>query len=157
MQQEILDRVNTLSEEMLLHYASPNKNLIVEVLQTDASMLDQIDAAVLGKYIFVLGQYLVMLTYNQNMKSVEYMTASTAFEHELNKELFRRDDVVGKTVKERRAWMLLHNEELNKMYKNVIAREAEKMMMADMVKSVEGLLNAIKKEKSGRQGEHYNS
>ena len=104
-----MNRVNALSEGMLLHYASPNKNLIVEVLQLDASNLDQATDSDLGKYIIVLGQYLVMLQHNENMRNIEHILTNKTFEHEIGKALSSAE---GKTAKERRAFLINNNETL---------------------------------------------
>jgi hypothetical protein len=145
-----MDKVNRFSDEMLLHYAAPNRDFIVEIMQLDAADLNQLHQEQLSKYVLVLGQYLVMLQHNENMKAIEHMLAAKAFEHNLNKEKFSRDDVQGKTEKERRAWLLLNDPELKNLYEQVLVAEAEKMVISGMVKANEGLLNALKKELSSR-------
>lgn len=148
--QEIYDRLNHFSEQMQLHYASPNNDLIVEIMQLDAGMLSSLTSQQLTQYVFVLGQYLVMLQYNENMKNIEHKLSQKTFEHHLNKTKFERDDVVGKTEKERNAWLMLHVPEIQALADDALAKEAEKMLIDGMVRAVEGLLNALKKEVSGR-------
>ena len=150
MKQAVLDKVNDFSERMLLHYAAPNKGLVVEIMQLDAANLNQLHYDQLSKYILVLGQYLVMLQHNENLKCIEYLLISKAFEHRLNKEKFSRDDVLGKTEKERRAWLLINVSGMQELQQEVMVAEAEKMVISGMGKASEGLLNALKKELSGR-------
>lgn len=150
MKQTVMDRVNDFSERMLLHYAAPNKELVVEVMQFDAAGLNQLHYDDISKYILVLGQYLVMMRHNENLKNVEYMLLSKTFDHRLNTAKFSRDDVQGKTEKSRRAWMLINDPELEALHLELLVAEAEKMIIEGMGKSVEGLLNALKKEFSGR-------
>lgn len=150
MSQEIFDRLNHFSESMQLHYASPNTDLVVEIMQLDAGMLSSLTAQQLTQYVFVLGQYLVMLQYNENLKNIEHKLSQKTYEYHLNKTKFERDDVVGKTEKERNAWLLLHVPAVKELHDTALANEAEKMLMSGMVRSVDGLLNALKKEISGR-------
>ena len=147
-----MDRVNNFSQDMLLHYAAPNHSLIVEVMQFDASYLGELETEKLSMYILVLGQYLVMLQYNDNLKNIEHMLAAKTFEHSMTKTMFTADipKEASKTVKERRGWLLLNDEKLKELDDSLAAVTAEKMLISGMCKSVEGLLNALKKEKSGR-------
>ncbi len=149
----VMDKVNTFSDEMLLHYAAPNRSLLVGIMQLDAADLNQVYPGQLSQYVLVLGQYLVMLQYNENMKNIEHMLTAKTFEHNLNMEKFAREDVQGKTEKERRAWLLLNVPELDQLHGDVLVAEAEKMVISGMVKAVEGLLNALKKELSGRHND----
>ena len=121
--QEIYDRLNNFSERMQLHYASPNNDLVVEIMQLDAGVLSSL--------------------------TPQQLTQKT-FEYHLNRTKFERTDVAGKTEKERNAWVLLNVPEIKELHDQVLAYEAEKMLMHGMVRSVEGLLNALKKEISGR-------
>ena len=146
----VMDRVNSFSDELLLHYAAPNRNLVVEIMQLNAANLTQVHKEQLSQYVLVLGQYLVMLQHNENMKNIEHMLASKSFEYHLNNEKFARDDVKGKTEKERRGWLLMNVPELRTLEEAKLIAEAEKMVIAGMVKAAEGLLNALKKELSGR-------
>jgi hypothetical protein len=143
-----MDKVNTFSEEMLLHYSSPNKDLVVEILQLDANSFQQVNDYQLSRYILVLGQYLVMIQHNENLKNIEYMLAAKAFEHKMNTERFAREDIKGSTLTERKAWLVANSESLAALEQEVLVAEAEKMVIHGMVKAVEGLLNALKKEKS---------
>ena len=149
----VMDRVNTFSDEMLLHYAAPNRALLVGIMQLDAADLNQVYPGQLSQYVLVLGQYLVMLQYNENMKNIEHMLTAKTFEHKLNLEKFSREDVQGKTEKERRAWLLLQVPALHQLHEDVLVADAEKMVISGMVKAVEGLLNALKKELSGRHND----
>lgn len=147
---QVINRVHSFAEEMQLHYASPNKDLVTEILQLDASELSSLPAETISKYIFVLGQYLVMLQYNENLKNIEYRLAQKTFEYNLNKEKLERDGIVGKTAKERDAWVLINVPEIRAMSDELVVLEAERTIIDGMVRAVEGLLNALKKEISGR-------
>jgi hypothetical protein len=149
-----MNRVNDFSEKMLLHYASPNRDLIVEIMQFDANNFSTLLDEHLSKYILVLGQYLVMLQHNDNLKNVERVLLSKSLEHALNVEKLRSDIPSNlKTEKDKRAWLLANREELLMMENEFMAVEAESTLIAGMNKAVEALLNALKKEKSAR-GEH---
>lgn len=153
MSQTIMDKVNAFSDQMLLHYAAPNRGLVVEIMQADAAELNRLHPDQRAKYIIVLGQYLVMLQHNENLKEIEYKLARKTYEHHLNKEKFTRDDIQGKTEKARDAWLLLNVPALAALQEEVLVAEAEKTTLAGMVRAVEGLLNALKKEFSGRYSE----
>lgn len=150
MRQLVLNKVNEFSENMLLHYAAPNKNLVVEIMQLDAADLNQIHQDDLSRYILVLGQYLVMLQHNENLKLIEHLLILKVFEHRLNKAKFSRRDIQGKTEKERKAWLLLNVPELQELEQELLIAEAEKILISGMGKANEGLLNALKKESSKR-------
>ena len=149
-----MDRVNSFSEKMLLHYAAPNRDLIVEIMQFDANMFSTLLDEHLSKYILVLGQYLVMLQHNDNLKNVERVLISKNLEHELNVKKMTSDiPSAMKTEKDKRAWLISNNESLLQLEDNLMAVEAESTLISGMGKAVEALLNALKKEKSAR-GEH---
>lgn len=150
MNQEILNRVYCFSEELQLHYAAPNRDLITEIMQFNAADLASLSTEQLYSYIFVLGQYLVNLQYNENLKAVEHKLSQKAYEFKLNVLKFDSEGVVGKTEKERNAWVLRNNDDLRTLHDSVLALEAEKMLVEGMGRAVEGLLNALKKEISGR-------
>lgn len=151
--QQIYDRLNDFSERMQLHYASPNTDLVAEIMQLDASLLSSLAPQQLTQYIFVLGQYLVMLQYNENLKNIEYKLDQKTYEFHLNKIKFDNSNVAGKTEKERNAWVLLNVPEIKTLYDEMLAKEAEKTLISGMVRAIEGLLNALKKEVSGRFSE----
>jgi glyceraldehyde-3-phosphate dehydrogenase/erythrose-4-phosphate dehydrogenase len=146
-----MDKVALLSEQMMLHYSSPNNHLVVEVLQLDASAFSAVSEEQLSKYIIVLGQYMVMLQYNINLKAVEYLLASKTFEHKVMvktlKETFPSNI---KTDKAKRAMVIDSTPELQEMMNEVLVAESQKVILSDMNKAVESLLNALKKEKSTR-------
>ena len=145
MNEVLMDKVDRFSESMLLHYASPNRDLVAEILMFDAAHMSQLDHETLCKYVFVLGQYLVMLQYNSNVKDVEYSLISKAFEHKMNSARFSMPEMKGGTAKERNAWLMLNVPELEELNEKLTVAEAEKMLISGMVKAVEGLLNALKK------------
>src|SRR6188508_845958 len=154
--QEVMDKVQSFSEEMLLHYSSPNRDLIVEILQFDANGLADLHDSQLSKYILVLGQYLVMLQYNDNLKNIEKVLISKTFDFTLNKVKSTTDaPPFVKTEKEKRSWFLSNNEELMELETKLLVAEAEATLISGMTNSIEALLNALKKEKSSRgPGEH---
>ncbi len=153
MLQQIMDRVNSFSERMLLHYAAPNRDLIVEIMQYDANQFGSMHDEQLSKYILVLGQYLVMLQHNDNLKNVEQVLLDKAFEHELNlQKLVAEFPSNVKTEKDKKSWLIKNNEKLTEMELDLLAAEAEASIISGMSKAVEALLNALKKEKSGRSG-----
>jgi hypothetical protein len=78
-------------------------------------------------------------------KSFDYQVSVQKITSDLPKSL--------KTEKERMYWILQNDPDLLKMYEDLIAAEAEKMLTADMTKAIENLLNALKKEKSTRMPE----
>lgn len=149
--QEVMNKVEKFSEEMLLHYSSPNRDLIVEILQFDANVLSDLHDSQLSKYILVLGQYLVMLQYNDNLKNIEKVLISKTFDFHLNKAKSTTDaPAFVKTEKEKRSWFLSNNEELMELETKLLVAEAEATLISGMANSIEALLNALKKEKSSR-------
>ena len=151
MKQMIMDKVTLLSEQMMLHYASPDNNLVVQVLQLDASAFPAVTDEELTKYVIVLGQYLVMLQHNINLKAVEHLLSSKTFEHKLMVKTIKREFPPNiKTDKAKRAMVLDDDEEMKEMFIEVMAAESEKLLLHNMDKAVESLLNALKKEKSTR-------
>lgn len=146
-----MERVNELSEQLLLHYAAPDNNLVIQVMQLDASSFPSVSEEDLSRYIIVLGQYLVMLQHNVNLKAVEYMLVSKTYEHKLMIKIMREkwpSDI--KTDKVKKAFVIDKYPELNEMMGEAMLAESEKIMLQDMNKAVESLLNALKKEKSTR-------
>ncbi len=153
MLQQIMDRVNSFSERMLLHYAAPNRDLIVEIMQFDANQYEAMLDNDLSKYILVLGQYLVMLQHNDNLKNIEQVLMAKAFDHELSIQKMSTDFPSNvKTEKDKKSWLMNMSEKLSAMEIDLLAAEAEATIISGMSKAVEALLNALKKEKSGRSG-----
>jgi len=150
MDDRINRRLDSFSEEMLLHYAAPNQSMIVELMQFDASALSSLTQQDIAQYIFVLGQYLVLLQHNENKKNIEHKLAQKDYEFNLSKEKFIREDVGGKSEKERNNWIIINVPAIKELHDEVLAKEAEKMLIDGMVRAVEGLLNALKKEISLR-------
>lgn len=149
----IMARTTDFSEQMLLHYAAPNRQLVVEVMQLDAAQLCNLSDERISTYILVLGQYIVMLQHNENLKNIEYMLRAKALEHEINKARFAEGGAQGKTEKEKRARLFNENPALCQMDFELTSVDAERMLVAGMVKAVDGLLLALKKEKTGRRPE----
>lgn len=151
MLEAIKAKVNKFSEEMLLNYATPNRNLVSEILMLDAAVIGQLDRRKLSQYVIVLGQHLVMLQYNENLKTVDHMLLSKTFEYRLGSAEFSYEGVQGTTAKARKAWILLNVPEIHELQTRLIEAEAEKMVISKMTSAIEGLLNALKKELSN----HY--
>lgn len=151
MWEAIKAKVNGFSEDMLLHYAAPNRNLVVEILMLDAATIGQLHRKQLSQYVLVLGQHLVTLQYNENLKSVDHLLLSKTFEYKIETAQFAYEGVQGTTAKAKRAWILLNVPEIRDLQTRMIEAEAEKMIISKMVPAVEGLLNALKKELSN----HY--
>lgn len=152
MLEAINARVDKFAEEMLLSYAAPNRNLVVEVLMLDAATIGQLHKKQLAQYVIVLGQYLVTLQYNQNLKGVEYLLLNSTFEHKAQSAQFESSELKDvTTVKAKRSWVITNVPEITEMYNALLTAEAEKMIISNMVASVAELLNAIKKELSN----HY--
>lgn len=149
--EKILREVNSLSEDLLLHYACPNNSVVIEVLQLDVASLTDLTQENLSRYILVLGQYLVMLQHQENLKAIEYMLAYKAFEFKLSKQKISLDLPKSiKTEKEKMLWVLREDEYLHSLYEEVLSLEAQKTLMSGTGRAVENLLNALKKEMSSR-------
>lgn len=154
LRENVLKRVDDLSEYLQLYYSAPNRDLIIEIMQLDANQFDSINNITLSKYIIVLGQYIVMLQHTENMKNIEHMVMSKSFDFNVSMKKIRDDLPKSlKTEKERLYWVLNNDADILQMYEDLIAAEAGKMLTADMTKAVESLLNALKKEKSTRSPE----
>lgn len=151
MWKAIKANVDKFSEDMLLHYAAPNRNLVAEILMLDAAIVGQLSRGQLSQYVLVLGQHLVTLQYNENLKAVDHLLLSKTFEYEVEVAQFKYKDIQGTTAKARKAWVLMNVPEINELHIKLVEAEAEKMIISKMTSSVEGLLNALKKELSG----HY--
>jgi len=144
----VMDRVELFSESMLLHYAAPNKDIVTEILQFDAECLTLLTPERRAKYVMVLGQYLVMLQHNENLKNIEFRLATKAYEHSLALEKFAREDIKAKSEKDRNILVLAQTPALQEMHDAALVAEAEKMSIEGMVRAIENLLNALKKDMS---------
>lgn len=146
-----MERVNELSEQLLLHYSSPDNNLVIQVMQLDASSFPAVSDDDLSRYIIVLGQYLVMLQHNVNLKAVEYMLVYKTYEHKLMVRVLKEEWPAHiKTDKVRRAFIIDKYEDISEMMFELMLAESEKLLLHDTPRAVESLLNGIKKEKSTR-------
>lgn len=146
-----MERVNELSEQLLLHYSAPDNNLVIQVMQLDASSFPAVSDEDLSRYIIVLGQYLVMLQHNVNLKAVEYMLVYKTYEHKLMVRVLKEEwPTTIKTDKIKRAFIIDKYEDISEMRFELMLAESEKLLLHDMNKAVESLLNALKKEKSTR-------
>lgn len=147
----ILNNITGFSEELLLHYCAPSDTLVSEVLQFDVNKLTENTDEQLSKYIIILGQYLVTLRYNINLKSVEYMLLNKSFEHDVAiltfKEKFPKEVSTAKT---KRAYIIENVQSVNDKYVSMLQAEAYKMIIENMDKSVDCFLNSLKKELSRR-------
>jgi len=147
---KIFAEINNTSENLLLHYASPNQSLVSEVLRFDAESFNELPDDMLSKYILAMGQYLVMLQHNENLKAIDFMIASRVFENKINMKTFQLGSETKATLKERRAALLESDPDLIQLQDTVVSAEAQKMLLVGTVRASEGLLNALKKEKSSR-------
>jgi hypothetical protein len=147
-----MTKVYQLSEAFLLNYTAPNYTVIQEILQFDAALFDSISNEKLSQYIFALGQFIISVKYQENLKNTEYIINRKSFEHLLNKKRFEYADDIhsAKTEKEKQAWLLEKDESLQQLSYDMLVSEAEKTTLNDMTKAYEGLLNALKKEISSR-------
>jgi len=146
-----MTEVNQFSEKLLLHYAAPNRSLVVDAMQYDAELFDSLSDSELSKYILVLGQYLVHLQYETNLKRVEYLLLSKTLDHKINVNKIL--SVIPNNLtndKQRRSWLVEHSEEIRGLDYECTKMEALCTISDDMSKKVESLLNAFKKEKSTR-------
>lgn len=152
MSDTITNSVEALATRMRFDYIVPDVSLVEEALGLSANHLDTIHNTDLSKYIVVLGQYLVMLQYNENLKVVSHMVASRNLESAITKARISKKEEVAKikTAKEQRSYLIMSDDHLQELEERVATSEAEKLLMSNMVKAVSEFLNALKKEKSGR-------
>jgi len=151
MIQKIIDRVDKFAFDLLLDKSFPQPGLIAEILMFNATELCELSEKSLSMYIMVLGQYIVLLQYNENRKTIEHLLNNKTLEYKINLEKFNGSEIKGKTEKEKRAWIIYSNLEISDLEQEVLALEAEKTLLSGMVKAIENLLNALKKELSIRQ------
>lgn len=146
--------IEKLSKELLVSSASPNTNLIKEAMNTDAALVSSLSDDTLSSYILVLGQYLVMLQYNENTYNINYMLYSNALNFEITKIIFK-DVEVGKlkTEKAKRNYIILNYEDIQKLQAQVLQAQAEKMLLENMGNACGEFLNSLKKEKNSRDSE----
>lgn len=150
---KIKKTVDNTASDLMIDCAKPNTTLVNRVMQMDASELSELRGEELSGYILVMGQYLVMLQYQENLKNIDYMLAQKAYEYMYSKERFLLpDDIKFKTEKAYREYLMINSEILNDLNAVVLEAQAEKMLLENMTKACSELLNALKKEKSGRDG-----
>ena len=151
----ILRTVASTASDLYLDRVNPNASLITEIFQLDATQLSEVDDHRLSQYILVMGQYLVMLQYQENLKNIQYTLSQKAFDIAYSKERFVREDIKTKTDKATKDFLLSTSEYLLVLDAMVLEASAEKMLLNNMVGACSELLNALKKEKSGRDGGRY--
>jgi hypothetical protein len=147
---KIRSSIDQLSTSLLLNAASPNTEVVKEALSLNASLIDGIPNSVLSGYIVALGQYIVMLQHYENRIAIEYATLSKLLDFELAKKAITDGTGKSKSIKERRSSAIIADENLIALEELILQAEAEKMLMSSMVNAVSEFLNALKKEKSGR-------
>ncbi len=150
----IKSAVEKLSKELLVSSASPNTGLIKEAMNTDAALVSALSDDTLSSYILVLGQYLVMLQYNENTYNINYMLYSNALNFEIAKIIFKDIEANKlKTEKAKRSYVILNYEEIQDLQAKVLLAQAESMLLENMGKACGEFLNSLKKEKSCRDSE----
>ena len=150
----IFDTVKRTAAELHLDKAAPNSQLIVDLLRLDAATCGELADHVLSQYILVMGQYIFMLRFQENEKNVNYVLAQKAFEVAYSKERFLREDIGHlKTDKATKEFLLNNSEYLSSLDMLVLEAQAEKMLLENMSAACSELLNALKKEKSGRDND----
>jgi len=147
----IRNTVRNTASMLMIDRAAPKQSLVDELLSLDPELLDGVSSEKLSQYVLVLGQYLVMLKFSENNKKIDFLLSDKAFEHAYNKMRFTDPEVSGlKTEKAQRAYLLNAHQHLADLEAVVLESEAEKMLLEGMSDAFSELLNALKKEKSGR-------
>jgi hypothetical protein len=153
--EKIRNNLELKSSSLLFNIVQPNEDLVMEALTFDASIIASISNELLSSYIVAIGQYIVMLQYQENRKNVECMAFSRALEFEITKKKIE-GSIKAKSVKDFKVVAIMEDEKLFDLNKQLIEAEAEQLLMANMVNAVSEFLNALKKEKSGRTNEQRN-
>lgn len=148
--QKLRERIDHLSTTLLLNSAAPNTDVVKEALSLDAALIDAIPNNTLSGYIVALGQYIVMLQYYENRMSIEHTTLNKLLDFEVAKKSVTEGTGKPKSIKERRNSAIMADENLIALEELVLQSEAEKTLMSSMVNAISEFLNALKKEKSGR-------
>jgi hypothetical protein len=133
-----------------LDKASPNQELINQVLSYDAALLYNLTDYNISTYIVALGQYLVMLQVYKNQLEMLSNAASRKLEFELSKKKLMSDSKVKINEKDRRCLELIADPDLMDASNLIDDFSIEQTLLTNISGALEELLNALKKEKSSR-------
>jgi len=151
---EEIEKLKIRGQEVIarlgLDKASPNQQLINEVLSYDAAMLYNLTDYNISTYIVALGQYLVMLQVYKNQLEMLSNAASRKLEFELSKKKLMSDSKVKMNEKDRRVLELISDDSLMDASQLIDEFQIEQTLLTNISDALEELLNSLKKEKSSR-------
>jgi hypothetical protein len=145
--------INDISEKMLLSKIRINKSLVEEALSFDPNCLAEISDDVLRKYLIVLGQFLMTIQYEENTLDAIRVVWSKSLDNEMMVVMGGNSGVQGKTITEKKAWVLFNDEACKDYNNQFLVAEAKYNIMKNMGRSIEQYINTIKKEVDARESE----
>ncbi len=153
----VWNTIDLVGEKLLLKSAKPDSGLVEEALSFNAKSLHQIEVSQLRKYLVVLGQYLITLQYTENHFEAEYQAWNKSLDSYLYKAMREGlkigESIIkpeGKTLSEKRAWILDMDVQAAEAYSKLSEAEAKKTVLRGMSRPVEQYINTLKKEVDAR-------
>jgi hypothetical protein len=145
--------ISEVSDKMLLSKIRINKSLVEEALSLDPEQLASIPDDGLRKYLVVLGQFLMTVQYEENTLDAVRAAWDKTLEIQLMTALAANQNIPGKTVTEKRAWVLNNDRDCMEFSSELLVAEAKHNIMRNMGRSVEQYINTLKKEIDARESE----
>jgi len=155
MGSELKSRVARLVKNYSLDKASPDINLVDEVFSLDAA--DDLGSLTLNditRFIVVLSQYSISLTYKRNILSIQKSFLSKRLDKLVMRSM---DEIKGGTKEERKRRVIDLNEEMLKIEEEVEIISAELDLIEDFPDAVKEYINALKKQRDTKELEIKNS
>jgi hypothetical protein len=149
--------ISEVSEKMLLSKIKVNKSLVEEALSFDPDSLASISNECLRKYLIVLGQFLMTVQYEENTLDAIRGAWDKTLDTQLMSAMAANQSIPGKTITEKRAWVLNNDSDCKEFSAQLLVSEAKYNIMKNMGRSVEQYINTIKKEVDARESEKSRS
>jgi uncharacterized protein YecT (DUF1311 family) len=150
---EVWVAINEISEKMLLSKIRINKSLVEEALSFDPNSLAEITDDCLRKYLVVLGQYMMTIQYEENTLDALRAAWDKTLENQVMSVMTANQNVQGKTITEKRAWIVNNDDQCKEYSAQYLVAEAKHVIMRNMGRSIEQYINTLKKEVDAREYE----
>lgn len=145
--------ISEVADKMLLSKIKINKTLVEEALSFDPNALASISDESLRKYLIVLGQFLMTVQYEENTLDAVRGAWDKTLEVQLMTAMAANTSIPGKTITEKRAWVLNNDVDGKEFSAQLLVAEAKYNIMKNMGRSVEQYMNTLKKEIDARESE----
>jgi hypothetical protein len=147
---EIDIELNVFVKDLSLDFVNkPAEGILYDALNLDLSALDTVETKTLLKYIVALGQYVIFLKTQENLKKAVLANLTKVFDHKIAEAMFTAKDLYPgfskRTVKEKQAFAMGNDGELENLHKVLLKAGLEYKVLEGITKPVEEYIQVLKR------------